>query len=104
MPGVMRTDGPIKSLSPREHEIAGLIAHGMTDREIASHLNLSIRTVEGHIYRARVKLDAPTRHDMARAAWGDLMRLPKPSCRRCGGPADGPPVGFRGSVPSAPSR
>ena len=67
-------------LSPREREIAELIGEGLTGPEIAKRLTLSIRTVEGHIYRARVKLDLASRYDLARAVWGD--RVPQHSERR----------------------
>jgi len=52
-------------LTPREREIAGMIAQGLSGPQIARRLVLSIRTVEGHVYRARTKLDVPTRHDLA---------------------------------------
>jgi ATP/maltotriose-dependent transcriptional regulator MalT len=59
-------------LSPRELEVARLVADGRTDREIAAVLSLSPRTVEMHIHRTLVKLDCRTRVDIARRAteWG----------------------------------
>jgi predicted ATPase/class 3 adenylate cyclase/DNA-binding CsgD family transcriptional regulator len=36
-------------LSPREHEVVALIADGLSNREIADRLVLSVRTVERHI-------------------------------------------------------
>jgi len=36
-------------LSPREHEVVALIADGLSNREIAERLMLSVRTVERHI-------------------------------------------------------
>jgi DNA-binding CsgD family transcriptional regulator len=53
----------------REREIAGLIAEGMSNREIAERLTVSVRTVEGHIYRACVKLDVTDRDELAKAVW-----------------------------------
>ncbi len=35
-------------LSPREYDVLQMIAHGMTTKAIAAHLNLSPRTVEMH--------------------------------------------------------
>ena len=43
-------------VTAREREIAELIAAGLTNKEIAEQLTLSIRTVEGHVYRACFKL------------------------------------------------
>jgi predicted ATPase/DNA-binding CsgD family transcriptional regulator len=54
-------------LSPRELEIAELVAHGHTNREIAERLFLSHRTVEGHVSRALDKLDLHRRSQLA--AW-----------------------------------
>lgn len=52
-------------ISAREREIAALIAEGLSNREIADKLTVSVRTVEGHIYRACVKLDISDRDELA---------------------------------------
>jgi DNA-binding NarL/FixJ family response regulator len=52
-------------LSTREREIANLAARGLSDRDIAERLTVSLRTVEGHIYRACVKLDVTDREALA---------------------------------------
>ncbi len=52
-------------ISEREREIALLIAEGLTSREIADRLVVSARTVEGHIYRACIKLDVSDRDELA---------------------------------------
>ena len=44
-------------LSPREREIANFVSQGLSNRDIADRLVVSTRTVEGHIYRACIKLD-----------------------------------------------
>lgn len=44
------------TLSPREHEVLSLVAHGMSDREIASRMQISVRTVGAHLYSVRKKL------------------------------------------------
>ncbi|MFD0759495.1 helix-turn-helix transcriptional regulator [Arthrobacter ulcerisalmonis] len=36
----------------------------MTDREIAQHLMVSVRTVEGHLYRTYVKLGVRSREEL----------------------------------------
>jgi DNA-binding NarL/FixJ family response regulator len=53
------------ALSPREAEVAELVAEGLTNREIAERLVLSTRTVEGHIDRILGKLNFHTRTQLA---------------------------------------
>jgi DNA-binding CsgD family transcriptional regulator len=43
-------------LTRREREITTLAVAGRSDREIAAELQLSVRTVEGHLYRCYAKL------------------------------------------------
>jgi DNA-binding CsgD family transcriptional regulator len=52
-------------LTVREREIANLVAAGLSNREIADRLTVSVRTVEGHLYRACIKLDISDREDLA---------------------------------------
>ncbi|MDR6690703.1 DNA-binding CsgD family transcriptional regulator [Microbacterium sp. 1154] len=58
--------GTIDDLTAREYEIALLAGQGLTNREIAKRLFLSIRTVESHVYQARMKIGAPSRRDLGR--------------------------------------
>jgi DNA-binding CsgD family transcriptional regulator len=51
-------------LSPREREIANFVAQGLSNRDIADRLVVSPRTVEGHIYRACIKLDVTDREGL----------------------------------------
>ncbi|MHA7290438.1 LuxR C-terminal-related transcriptional regulator [Arthrobacter sp. MDT3-24] len=46
----------LKKLTAREVEVMTLAQQGLGNREIALHLALSIRTVEGHLYRIFSKL------------------------------------------------
>jgi DNA-binding NarL/FixJ family response regulator len=55
-------------LTRREWEIVGLIARGLTNRQIADRLGLSTRTVEGHIYRAMGKTNCGDRTELRRYA------------------------------------
>ena len=48
-------------LSPREREILGLLARGLTGEQIADRLVLSPETVRTHVRNAREKLGASTR-------------------------------------------
>ena len=43
-----------------------MVAQGMTNRAIAERLGVSVRTVEGHVYRACTKLDLPDRSALAK--------------------------------------
>jgi len=52
-------------LSRRELEIARLVAEGLTNREIASRLFISERTVDGHLEHVREKLGFNTRAQIA---------------------------------------
>lgn len=52
-------------LTPREREIVMMVGAGLSTREIAERLFLSVRTVEGHIYRAMGKSGADNREDVA---------------------------------------
>ncbi|MER7558779.1 LuxR C-terminal-related transcriptional regulator [Nocardioides sp. NPDC126508] len=48
-------------LTVREREIAALAARGLSNKDIAARLTLSVRTVEGHLYRAGHKLGVSER-------------------------------------------
>ena len=56
-----RTTPPDALTSPAE-DIWALIAQGYTNREIAEKLTVSIRTVEGHLYRAGKPLEILKKH------------------------------------------
>ena len=48
-------------LSRREQELVGLIQQGLTNKEMASRLNLSEQTVKNHVHRMLRKVGAPDR-------------------------------------------
>ena len=48
-------------LTPREESILTLVAEGFIDKEIAIKLKLSARTVQSHVDRAKLKLNARNR-------------------------------------------
>jgi DNA-binding CsgD family transcriptional regulator/sugar lactone lactonase YvrE len=52
-------------LSRREMEVARLVAEGLTNRDIASRLFISERTVDGHLEHVREKLGVNTRAQIA---------------------------------------
>jgi DNA-binding NarL/FixJ family response regulator len=51
-------------LSPRELEIATLVAEGLTNREIADEIVVSVRTVESHVHRVLKKFNVDSRRDL----------------------------------------
>ncbi len=53
------------ALSAREREVVRLVGSGLTSREIAARLFLSVRTVEMHVRHAMTKLDCRTRSEAA---------------------------------------
>ena len=57
-------DGP---LSPRESEVAALVAEGRTNKEIAAALYLSERTAQNHVQHILTKLGLANRTQIA--AW-----------------------------------
>jgi DNA-binding CsgD family transcriptional regulator/tetratricopeptide (TPR) repeat protein len=54
-------------LTPRETEVAELVAQGLTNRRIAEELAVSARTVEDHLKHAFEKLGVPSRAALAAA-------------------------------------
>jgi DNA-binding NarL/FixJ family response regulator len=60
-------DSGIQALTKREREIADLVTGRRTNREIASELFLSEKTIESHLRNIFVKLGASSRTEVARA-------------------------------------
>ncbi|KQH78798.1 hypothetical protein AO501_17315, partial [Mycobacterium gordonae] len=54
----------------REREVAVLVARGLSNRQIAKAVSLSVRTVESHIYRASIKAGVSGRAALARLMRG----------------------------------
>jgi DNA-binding CsgD family transcriptional regulator len=55
----------VAKLTKRESQITLMAANGLSDRAIAGQLQLSLRTVEGHLYRAYSKLGITSRDELA---------------------------------------
>ncbi|MCX6497770.1 MAG: LuxR C-terminal-related transcriptional regulator [Arthrobacter sp.] len=55
-------------LTRRERDIVALAVRGMSDRQIATELQVSVRTVEGHLYRSYAKLNVKGREELRRMA------------------------------------
>lgn len=66
-----RSHGP---LSQRQWEISALLSQGLTNRQIAARLFVSVRTVETHVQNIRVTLGLKTRAHVA--AWATHAAKP----------------------------
>ena len=60
--------GAVDRISPRERQLIGLVAGGLTDAQIAERLSISVRTVRSHLDRIRNKTGARRRADLTRLA------------------------------------
>ena len=58
-------------LTRREHEVVDLIARGMSNKEIASELNIAVHTVKSHVHNILEKLALRTRLELASFALTD---------------------------------
>ena len=63
-PALRQASEPLP-LTDREGEIVMLIGEGLSNREVAERLTVSIRTVESHIYRAMLKTGTTSRDELA---------------------------------------
>ena len=59
----------VERLSPREREVAALLAHGLSNRQIAEKLVITERTVAAHIEHLLNKLGFASRHQVG--TWAD---------------------------------
>jgi DNA-binding NarL/FixJ family response regulator len=64
-PGLIQAD-TVVPLTAREREIAVLAADGLSSKDIAERLYLSVRTVNNHLQKAYSKLGVNSRAEMAR--------------------------------------
>lgn len=64
-------------LTPREREVAALVARGLSNREIAEALVITERTAESHVQHILEKLGVNSRGRIA--AWAVERGLHKPS-------------------------
>lgn len=71
-----RSQAAAPKLTKREQIIVALAATGLSDRTIADKLHISVRTVEGHLYRCYLKLGIGGRDELARAAGIGADQLP----------------------------
>ena len=61
-------DNALGLLTRRERDIVALAVRGLSDKQIAAELQVSVRTVEGHLYRSYAKLNISGRDELKRVA------------------------------------
>jgi pimeloyl-ACP methyl ester carboxylesterase len=61
-----------EGLTARQREVAELVSHGCTNREIAARLGIDERSAEGHVERIRLRLGFRSRAQIA--AWFSSQR------------------------------
>ena len=72
----LNTAGSSVPLTPRELEVAELVAQGLTNRQIAARLVLSERTAQNHVQHVLDKLGLPNRSQIA--VWVTSRRMSMP--------------------------
>ena len=66
-------DEELDQLTAREREVLRLIARGFAYKQVASRLNLSVKTIETHVSAVLRKLQLSNRHELAR--WASDRRI-----------------------------
>ena len=66
--GILANDPPVPELSQRQREILDSISRGLTNKDIATQLGISLESVKSHIKIILEKLDASTRAEAASIA------------------------------------
>jgi DNA-binding NarL/FixJ family response regulator len=67
-PEAKPVDGHVLGLTAREAEVLALVAQGLTNRDIAAALVISVKTASVHVSHILRKLDAPNRSEAAAIA------------------------------------
>lgn len=65
---IIRDERVVETLTGRECEVLRMVAQGYTNRQIASQLTISVRTVESHRANLMDKLDLHSRVELVRYA------------------------------------
>ena len=76
--GLGRNDSPLRALSKRELEIFQYMAQGMSSKEVAAELFISLKTVQTHQSNMKTKLELKTLQELRELA-SSHARNPIPS-------------------------
>lgn len=68
LPDAPEGERPARRLTPREREIVQLLAEGKSNKEIASYLNISVKTAETHRANIMLKLNFHSVTELVRYA------------------------------------
>jgi DNA-binding CsgD family transcriptional regulator len=92
----------VEPLSPREHEVALLVARGFSNKEVARELGITDGTVKLHVHKIFQKLGVRTRYGIAmaylfgvRPTYSDARDRKRPIIRLTS--AEGQPARFAGT-------
>ena len=75
----LHVDPAMTFLTDREREVVRLAASGLTNRDIAAQLYISVRTVTTHLYRSYAKLGVNDRDHLAAMLDTDVRDEPAPT-------------------------
>jgi DNA-binding NarL/FixJ family response regulator len=73
--GRQRRRDPLAELTPRERQVLGLMAEGLSNRAIATRMDVGERTVEAHIAQILLKLEVDDSPDLHRRVLAVLTLL-----------------------------
>ena len=76
LPAEESCDPRLAVLSRREREVAGLLAEGLSNKQVARRLAITLATVKDHVHRILRKTGLPNRTAIATAWKGVLARTP----------------------------
>jgi DNA-binding NarL/FixJ family response regulator len=75
-----RSVATLAGLSAREAQVHALVAQGLSNRQIAQRLELSVHTVKRHVTRLMARLDVASRMEAAALFRGAAAAKPDASC------------------------
>ena len=67
---------PIPNLTPRQFEILALLAQGLSNKEIARQLHISVPTVQNHVAALLAALGVQNRTEAATLYWQSMSQVP----------------------------